>query len=197
MIPRTLAAGGLALLALTDTALAQGKSIEPISVTTASVAEDKLTPGIRASYWYAEFEHVDAFVKVAEKKQGWTPAPIAALDKCDANGKLYEAGVIENYAIKGTGFVRFPKEGEWKVAMKSNDGIRVFLDGKLAIEDPAVHGDRMSKPISVTVPAAGLVPMEFFYFQKKGSACLQLHWQGPGEAAMSIVPGTALLHQKP
>lgn len=194
---RTLAAGGLALLAFTGTALAQGKTVEPITVATASVADDKLVPGIRASYWYAEFEHVDAFVKATGKKQGWTPTPIAALDKCDANGKLYEAGVIENYGIKGVGFIRFPKEGEWKVAAKSNDGIRLFLDGKLAIEDPAIHGDRMSKPITVTVPAAGLVPVEFFYFQKKGSACLQLHWQGPGETAMSIVPGAALANQKP
>lgn len=167
----------------------------PIEITPANVAAESLKPGIKSTYWYAPFEHVDQFEKAMKEKQGWTPNPLAALDDCGGNGKLYEAGVIENYGIRGEGFIRFAAAGEYQLVAKSNDGIRLKLDGKLAIEDPAVHGDRMSKPAVVKVAAPGLVPFDFNYFQKKGGACLQLYWQGPGEDKLSLVPPAAFLHQ--
>lgn len=168
---------------------------DPLEVAPATVSAEALKPGIRASYWYAAFEHVDQFEKLIKEKPGWTPQPIAALDDCGGNGKLYEAGVIENYGIRGEGFIKFPAAGEYQLVAKSNDGIRLKLDGKLALEDPKVHADRMSKPAVVKVSAPGLVPFDFNYFQKKGGACLQLYWQGPGEDKLSLVPPTAFLHQ--
>ena len=174
---------------------ATAAAANPIDVAPASTAAEGLKPGIRTSYWYASFEHVDQFEKAMKDKQGWTPKPLVALDGCDGNGKLYEAGVIENYGIRGEGFLRFAAAGEYQLVAKSNDGIRLKVDGKLAIEDPAVHGDRMSKPAVVKVAAPGLVPFDFNYFQKKGGACLQLYWQGPGEDKLSLVPPAAFLHQ--
>jgi hypothetical protein len=175
--------------------LVSGAAAETLQVTPASIAAEALKPGIRVSYWYAPFEHVDQFEKLIGEKPGWTPKPIAALDGCDGNGKLYEAGVIENYGIRGEGFLRFPAAGEYQLVAKSNDGIRLKLDGKLALEDPKVHGDRMSKPAVVKVAAPGLVPFDFNFFQKKGGACLQLYWQGPGEDKLALVPASAFLHQ--
>jgi len=197
LILRILAAGSLTLLALTGTALAQGTTVPPFAVKIANVADDAVIPGVKVAYWYAEFDHVDKFAKLTTTKQGWSPKPIAAVNGCDANGKLFDAGVIENYGIKGSGFLRFPKEGEWKIAVKSNDGVRLWLDGTVAVNDPEVHGSRMSKPAVVTVPAAGAVPFEFLYFQKKGLACLEMHWQGPGDAALTAIPASAYVHQKP
>jgi len=181
---------GIAVLAF-----AVGAAADTLEITPATVAADALKPGIRATYWYAAFEHVDQFEKLIKEKQGWTPKPIAALDDCGGNGKMYEAGVVENYGIRGEGFLRFAAAGEYQLVAKSNDGIRLNLDGKLAIEDPKVHADRMSKPAVVKVAAPGLVPFDFNYFQKKGGACLQLYWQGPGEDKLSLVPPAAFLHQ--
>lgn len=174
---------------------AAAAAADTLEIAPASVAAEALKPGIRVSYWYAPFEHVDQFEKLIAEKPGWTPKPVAALDDCGGNGNLYEAGVIENYGIRGEGFLRFAAAGEYQIVAKSNDGIRLKLDGKLALEDPKVHGDRMSKPAIVKLSAPGLVPFDFSYFQKKGGACLQLYWQGPGEEKLSLVPAAAFLHQ--
>lgn len=187
---RTAIVTGFALLAF-----AAGAAANTLEVAPAAVSAETLKPGIRASYWYAPFEHVDQFEKAMKEKQGWTPKPIAALDDCAGSGKLYDAGVIENYGIRGEGFLRFAAAGEYQLVMKANDGIRLNVAGKLALEDPKVHGDRMSKPAVVKVSAPGLVPFDFNYFQKKGGACLQLYWQGPGEDKLSLVPPEAFLHQ--
>ncbi|WP_162914665.1 PA14 domain-containing protein [Desertibaculum subflavum] len=183
------------LATLTGLAFASGVAAAPMEVAPATVSAEALKPGIRVSYWYAAFEHVDQFEKLIAEKPGWTPKPLAALDDCGGNGKLYEAGVIENYGIRGEGFLRFGKAGEYQIVAKSNDGIRLKLDGRLALEDPKVHGDRMSKPAVVKVSAPGLVPFDFNYFQKKGGACLQLYWQEPGQDKLSLVPPEAFLHQ--
>lgn len=181
--------------ALAGLALCSGAAAETLEVAPAATSTEALKPGIRVSYWYAAFEHVDQFEKLIAEKPGWTPKPIAALDDCGGSGKLYEAGVIENFGIRGEGFLRFAAAGEYQIVAKSNDGIRLKLDGKLALEDPKVHGDRMSKPAVVKVSAPGLVPFDFNYFQKKGGACLQLYWQGPGQDKLSLVPPEAFLHQ--
>lgn len=180
---------------LAGLAFAFAAAAQTLEVTPATVPAEALKPGIRATYWYAVFRHVDEFEDVIRKKQGWTPAPIAALDSCDGNGKLYEAGVIENYGIRGEGFLNFPAAGEYQLAIHSNDGIRFKLAGKVVIEDPDVHSERMSLPAAIKVAKPGPVPFDFVYFQKKGGACLELFWQGPGESKFSVVPASVYLHQ--
>ncbi len=182
------AVAGLTMLA--GSAMAQTS----LEVTPVEPPAD-VKPGVKVAYWYHEFEHVDQFEKYQQSKKGWTPKPLPALDQCDANGKLYEAGVVENYAIRGEGFIRFPAAGQWTVVAKSNDGIRLHLAGKMALQDPKIHGDRMTKPATVTVSAPGAVPFDFNYFQKKGSACLQLYWQAPGEAQPTLIPAAAFSHK--
>jgi hypothetical protein len=70
----------------------------------------------------------------------------------------------------------------------------VFVDKLRVLDDPTAHPDRMTPTVAVKVPADGWYPLTVQYFQRRGGATLELFWQPPGAAGLSIVPPEALAH---
>lgn len=66
------------------------------------------------------------------------------------------------------------------------------------LEDPDVHGDRYSKIAKVTVERPGWYALYVLYFERKGTATLELYWKQPGDeaGAMAFVPAEAFAHLK-
>jgi hypothetical protein len=68
------------------------------------------------------------------------------------------------------------------------------LGGIEIFEDPKVGGAQTSDPIPVSIPEAGLYPLEILYFEKTKDAVLQVFWATPGAKDFVGVPAEALRH---
>jgi hypothetical protein len=76
----------------------------------------------------------------------------------------------------------------------SNDGIRVEICSKMILTDPDVHSDRLSPQVLIDIPKPGWYPILVQYFQRKGTAAIELQWKLPGKAEFSVIPAEAYAH---
>jgi hypothetical protein len=107
---------------------------------------------------------------------------------------IFGSGTNRGVGVKMTGFIRLSKSGKTQFMAKSNDGIRVFVCNRQIIDDPTVHGDRFTQAGGVSISEPGWYPLQIFYYQRKGSAALELHWKRPDDDAFDIIPAEAYAH---
>jgi hypothetical protein len=164
---------------------------EPVAPQPGDAA---LRPGLQPRYFYGDFDHVDRVpTQAADVAKGAVGKPVANLAAGSNTGRLWEAQSDTQYGVHFSGLIKLAA-GDYQFAVKSNDGVRVFLDRTRILEDPTAHPDRFTPPAKVTIAKAGWYRLTVQYFQRRGGAALELHWQPPGAAALSIVPPEALAH---
>jgi alpha-mannosidase len=89
------------------------------------------------------------------------------------------------------GVIDIPARGAYRFWLSSDDGSRLWIDGKLAADHDGLHG---SSPLRCDVPlAAGPHTILVEFFQHLGGADLKLEWSGPGIERQEV-PATALSH---
>ena len=192
-IARAAIAGAALLgLALLGPSLAGGPA-----ALAAGMDGSGLQPGLIATYdyTYGGVRHLDEVPWDDITTSGWNPEPIPFLDHTFRNQDVFASGVEEKVVMFITGFIHLAQPGDYAFVAKSNDGVRVFIDGKQILEDPDVHRDRFSEPGTMTVGAPGWYPLDIQYFQCKGTAALSLYWQPPGTDNLVPVPADAYRHK--
>jgi hypothetical protein len=156
---------------------------------------EKLKPGLSVVYVQGKWRHID---KMLEDADAWRypkkGKPIPYIDHRFGEKEVFDSGLSREVGVVMEGFLRFPETGSYRLMMKSNDGVRVFIDGRKVIDDPKVHADQDSEPGTVTVSEPGWYPIKIYYFQRKGTAALTFSWQTPGETAFRIIPEKAYAH---
>ncbi len=189
---RLLLAATCALgLAACATTTERAAAPEPLNPQPAAAV---LRPGLQLLYFYGDFRHVDNMPKTPEElAKGQRGKPVASLAEGSHTGKLWGIASGEFYGAHFTGLIKL-EAGEHTFRAISNDGVRVLLDRMRVVDDPGVHVDRYSDPVKVAIAKAGWYPITVQYFQRKGSARLELHWQPPGASAPGIVPASVLTH---
>jgi hypothetical protein len=86
-----------------------------------------------------------------------------------ANARAFGPDYSAQTAVTATGSVTLPP-GVYDLVVTSDDGIRVWLDGKLVLEDWTIHGPKDDRvPID-----GGSHQLRLEYFQNTGAAALQV-----------------------
>ncbi|HEX8916184.1 MAG TPA: PA14 domain-containing protein, partial [Humisphaera sp.] len=91
-----------------------------------------------------------------------------------------------NYTIKFAAALLVPKDGRYTFYVSSDDGTRLYINGKQVIENDGVH-PAQEKTGSVELKA-GAVPLVLNYFQGGGEAVLKVEWSGPDLKRQAIPP---------
>ena len=78
-----------------------------------------------------------------------------------------------------------PKAGRYTFDLDADDGARLTVAGKVAIDHDGVHPLGAPKSASVDLPA-GRLPIRLDYFQQGGGLGLNVGWSGPGFARRSL-----------
>jgi alpha-D-xyloside xylohydrolase len=98
----------------------------------------------------------------------WKAAPIAGLGQ-------------ENFSVRWTGFVQAEGGGEYTFTTTSDDGARLWIDGKQVIDDWNIHAARVDRAMVRLAPhSRHSVRME--YFQGTRDAVARLGWRPPGHS---------------
>jgi len=151
---------------------------------------DKLAPGLAVNYYF------DFTTNISRLNENGKPgAPITHLEWDMGSGKILTSDKDDGVQAHIFGFIRFPAPGTYAFEVNSNDGVRLEIGGKKIWEDGDVHADRLSPPIPVAVPSAGLYPIKILYFERKNTATLEVFWALPGGQRSSI-PKDAIVHLK-
>ena len=184
----------------------QGPSSENVPPTTFTALtpitpqppESSIRPGVNV--WYFpdfKFQHVGEMPKGEPPFHNWGFAgkPILIIDRKFApQENVYDSGKHKEVALQMDGMIKFPVPGEYWIEAYANDGIRVYIDNKRVVNDPYWHSDEFSSKNKMEISTPGWYLFKLQYFQRLGTATLQLYWKKPGDTDFSIIPADAYGH---
>ena len=156
-----------------------------------------LKPGLAVLYFKHPFvRSLDALPQGEDARaHGWTGPPITDLNHQFGRGAIFDSGTNRGIAMELDGYIRLAQPGTYFFQANSNDGIRMVIGSQRLIDDPNWHSDRLTPESQLTIRQPGWYALRLRYFQRKGTASLQLYWKPPGEDHFSIVPAEVLAHQ--
>jgi hypothetical protein len=146
-----------------------------------AIAANADTPGLQAKYYEGGWMLLPDF-------DALTPAREAVVreisletfdDKADA------------FALRFSGYLNAPKDGIYTFALHSNDGSKLYLDGKEIINHDGAH--RALTESGMAALKQGLHAIQVDYFQAGGGMALALQWAGP-DFEMRAAAGDDLRH---
>lgn len=162
----------------------------------AGIRSDELQPGLAVYYFLDFFRHTGQMLKDGElvRKMGKPGPPIPQLNHRFAGSRVFDSGEEKGVGMIMYGFFHLAEPGDYVLQAYTNDGFELSMNGHLIISDPGVHKGRFSDQGRITVARGGWFPVEIRYFQRKGTAALELYWQPPGAAGFSVVPPEVYAH---
>jgi hypothetical protein len=97
----------------------------------------------------------------------------------------------DNFAVRWTGQVLAPVTGNYTFSTVSDDGVRLWVNGQLVINNWTDHGPttNTSAPIALTAGVKYAITMEFY--ERGEEAVAQLRWAYPGQTTQ-IIPQSQL-----
>src|SRR2546428_6142696 len=138
---------------------------------------------------------IDDFPNVSGKKPSFRriDAMIDFKDSKDNNGKLGDTDLKDHFYVRWTGVLRVPADGEYALFTESDDGSRLWVDGKLVVDNGGVHGiERAGAPIPLK---AGDHDLKMDFFQGPDGSMSRLPWVTPDHARIPL-PTDPLRHKK-
>jgi NPCBM/NEW2 domain/PA14 domain/Domain of unknown function (DUF1929) len=96
----------------------------------------------------------------------------------------------ENWNAIWSGLVQVPSSGEWTFITKSDDGVRLRINGRTLIDDWTPH-PTMERSGKIKLEAGILYEITLEYRQANGAAVTQLFWESPTQPRQ-LVPNTRL-----
>ena len=88
------------------------------------------------------------------------------------------------FALRFTGQLHLTTSGNYRFFLGSDDGSRLYLDGKLLIDNDGLHG-MVEKQAAIDL-SAGYHPLVVTYFDNGGGDGLSVNWSGPGFERQAI-----------
>ena len=95
----------------------------------------------------------------------------------------------DDFAIRWTGRIDIPKAGRYRFFTTSDDGVRLYIDGKRIIDNWTDHAPAVdTAEVSLR---AGQVDVVIEYYEGVGGSEIRLEWEGP-DIKRQVVPATSL-----
>jgi len=122
-------------------------------------------------------------------------APVVTRTDADVNFDFNDASPApglgrENFSVRWTGFLTPDQSGTFELGVTGDDGYRLWLDGKLIVEDWSTHAPS-TKTVPIPLAKGRKYALKLEYFQGGGGAVAKLIWTPPGEAPLPAALATA------
>ena len=98
----------------------------------------------------------------------------------------------DKFSVRWSGMVEATASGSFQFQTKSNDGVRLWVNGVLIIDNWTNHAaiDDTSAVIPLTVNTRYAITME--YYDDKSAAVARLRWMRPGQTTFAAIPANRL-----
>lgn len=105
------------------------------------------------------------------------------------------AGIgADNFSVRWTGFVMPPATGNYTFRTRSDDGVRLYIDGNLVIDNWTDHAPTDNDSGVIPLTAGQRYPVVMEFYENGGGAVAQLSWSGPTTGGFQFIPRSALSH---
>ena len=169
--------------------------VHHLDAASAQSEPSRMHPGLAVTYYDKKIRHLDELAKDKKLARKARPGkPVLFLDHRFGRGEVFDSGKKQAVVMRMSGFVHFGRAGRYAIRANSNDGIRIFVDGRMIVNDPDVHAARLTVPGIAVVEKPGWYPVLIQYFQRKGTAALSLFWQEPGSGRYVVMPAEVYAH---
>ncbi|HEX5749168.1 MAG TPA: PQQ-dependent sugar dehydrogenase [Archangium sp.] len=91
------------------------------------------------------------------------------------------------FSVRWTGSVVPLYSETYTFHTQSNDGVRLWVDGQLLIDDWTVHSTTENRG-TVTLQAGRAYSLQLEFFEQTGLAVMRLHWSSPSQRKQLIPP---------
>ena len=145
---------------------------------------------LQVSGWTGRFELiVPDREQLGEPDMRWT---VDVIDSDDGEGPAFAnpRGAVDGVVVAVDGWIRMPVSGSLRLYLTSDDGSKLWLDGRSMIDHDGMHAFT-SIDASRTM-GSGVYPFEIRMFERTGGSGLRLEWQNPVTRAREVVPAWAL-----
>jgi hypothetical protein len=110
-----------------------------------------------------------------------------------ANGPFGSTSLTHQFCVRWSGVLRIPKDGAYTFITESDDGSRLYVDGKQVVDNGGLHA--MEEKRGTAVLKAGDHDLRIEYFQDGGGRGCRALWESEDLPKATIPPG-ALFHRK-
>jgi hypothetical protein len=97
----------------------------------------------------------------------------------------------DDFSVRWTGRVQAPVTGAFTFATNSDDGVRLWVDGQLVIDNWTQHGDTLNTSAPVSLEVGHQYDIRLEWFERGGAAVIRLEWAYPGQP-LQVIPQTQL-----
>lgn len=174
-----------------------GYTVKELKPLEPQPGEKDLEPGLKVVYFLDEYYRRIEQMPTGDTavRRGRPGKPILIMNHQFKDGPVFDSGFRRGVGVEMTGLINLPEPGLYVFMAKSNDGVRIFIDQQVVVDDPTVHSDRYSCPTNVEINEPGWYSLRVMYFQRKGTAALGLLWLKPGDRLFEVVPAEAYAHR--
>jgi Glycoside hydrolase family 44/PA14 domain/Fibronectin type III domain len=103
------------------------------------------------------------------------------------------AGIgADTFSVRWTGQLRAVESGSYRFRTLSDNGIRIWVDGKRVINNWTSHRLATNTSVAVSLTAGQKYDVRVEYYDMTGPAVAKLMWQRPGQADFEVIPQARL-----
>jgi hypothetical protein len=130
-----------------------------------------------------------------QDRPGISGAPIPQVNhQFDRDVHLYDSGRSRFLGVRMQGLLHLSESGTYTLRALVNDGVRIYIDDTMIVEDPRFGADRYAVPAEFSITEPGWYALKIEYFQRQGSAVLKLLWRTPSSDTFEVIPAKAFAH---
>jgi hypothetical protein len=172
------------------------KEIVPSSVLFTEAAASEPAPeaagksGLSGEY-YALDDALEDFPSIAADKKPTLKRVDQTINIESTTEALPGTQLVDHFYIRWTGSLQIPKDGTYTFFLESDDGSRLFIDGKEVVDNGGLHA--MEEKSGVVELKAGNHPLKVEFFENEVDAGCKFSWQPPGKDK-EVVPSSVLSH---
>jgi len=145
-------------------------------------------PGLSGAYW-----------NLSNPKYNSIPTTPPDLRRNDlevdfnwGNNRPYGSIGYNNFVVRWTGYVLIPTDGDYKFVTTTDDGVRLWIDGNLIINDWGVYPAKSLESTPQSLVRGRQYSVRLEYFENYGQAVAQLKWKTPGNSTSTVIPTSQL-----
>jgi hypothetical protein len=154
--------------------------------------QEELRAGLLAEFFNIDAEIQDFPVIASDRKP-----EIRRIDKQvnyeSTEGKFADTDMTDCFYVRWMGFLRVPKDGTYVFYTESDDGSRLWIDGKQVVDNPGCHA--MEEKSGEAVLKAGDHEIKIDLFENMGGVGIKVSWETEG-MAKEIIPEKAFFHKR-
>jgi hypothetical protein len=101
--------------------------------------------------------------------------------------------MADHFYVRWFGRIKIPRDGKFTFFTESDDGSRLWIDGKVVVDNGGLHA--MEEKSGDVELKAGDHDLKVELFENDGEVGIKLSWEAPN-AAKEILPEGAFIHKK-